>query len=42
MKYDNDFSCKIKADLLKSTYKSYTLDQLIPGLKSENNFTYIP
>ena len=42
MKYDNDFSCKIKANLLKLTYKLYTLYQLIPGLKSENNFTYIP
>lgn len=49
MKYDNDFSCKIKANLLKLTYNLYTLDQnlytldqLIPGLKSENNFIYIP
>ena len=42
MKYDNDFSYQIKTNPIKLTYKLYTLNQLMSGLKSENNFTYIP
>ena len=39
MKYDNDLCYQIKTYQTKLKYKLSTLDQLISGLKSENNFT---